>query len=84
MPIKSGVREPTILVLATASARGWVLGVLAGVVAAATWVMWHLFASSGSSTSGLIFAWRWFAGIPVAGVLVVLLERLGRDPNRSR
>ncbi|MGD9796976.1 MAG: hypothetical protein AB7H43_12815 [Acidimicrobiia bacterium] len=45
--------------------------VVAVLCAASMSAAWWLFAADDSSTSALIFAWGWLAGIPAAAVLLV-------------
>jgi hypothetical protein len=65
---------PPIAVAALAPVSPAVQAVVATVVGAGTVLMWALFASSDSSTSGLVFTMGWFVGLPAAGALVVATQ----------
>ena len=51
--------------------RGASVG-LSVLVALTAWATWVEFASTDSSTAGLIFAWGWVAGVPLAAAVAGL------------
>lgn len=84
-PLSAGLQPalfslgPAIAIVAIARIAGSAAFAVASSLAVSIIVMWGLVASSDSSTSGLIFLWGWFVGVPVA-VGIVAAER-HRNPG---
>ena len=57
---------PMGLVLALSPTSRRATGGLAALLAAAVVACWIAFASNDSSTSSMVFAWAWIAGVPLA------------------
>jgi hypothetical protein len=69
---------PAIGVAAIAPLRRSAVALVSLCLATAMLTMWWLFASSEESTAALVFGMGgWIIGIPISGVLVVLVSRFG-------
>jgi hypothetical protein len=72
---------PALLIVASARVGLLAVAAIAATAATGMVLMWWLFVSDSSSTSGLVFLWGWCIGMPLAGAVVAATN--WRDSHRS-